>query len=123
MEIVGIASLKDDADLSMLGMGIYYDTSLINELREESKDAEIVKAQLANPKINVLTGKEFGEENNDKGSNFSNLFTVDSAALSNAFQFDSSKLKIDTSSLQNVGDLSKYLNNYGDIDILFEICK
>ena len=117
LEIVGIASLKEGADLSMLGMGIHYDTSLIDELREESKDAEIVKAQLANPKINVLTGKEFGEENNDKGSNFSNLFTVDSNALSNAFQFDSSKLKIDTSSLQNVGDLSKYLNNYGDVDI------
>ena len=26
-------------------------------------------------------------------------------------------MTIDTSSLQNVGDLSKYLNDYGDLDI------
>ena len=117
LKIVGVVSPKGDSDLSILTMGIYYDSSLVDELRHESKDSEIAKAQLKDPEINVLTGKPFGEENKDKGSNFSNLFTVDSNALSNAFQIDPSKMKIDTSSLQNVGDLTKYLNNFGNLDI------
>ncbi len=117
LEIVGVVSLKDDAELSMLSMGIYYDKSLIDELRAEAKNSEIAKAQLATPKVNVLTGKPFGEENDNKGSNFSNLFTVDSNALSNAFKIDPSKMTIDTSSLQNVGDLTNYLNDFGDMDV------
>ena len=117
LKIVGVVSPKKDSDLSMLTMGIYYDTSLIDELRKESKDSKIIQDQLKTPETNVLTGKPFGEENKDKGSNFSNLFSVDSNALANAFQIDPSKMTIDTSSLQNVGDLSKYLNDYGDLDI------
>ena len=52
-----------------------------------------MKDQLADPSINVFTGKPFGEEDEDEDSfNMESLFTIDGDAIQAAFKFDESAL-------------------------------
>ena len=55
LKIVGIVQPKEGEDIWMLDSGIYYGKDLVEELRDASEDAAIVKAQLADREVNVLT--------------------------------------------------------------------
>ena len=101
LEIVGIVQPKADQDIMMLGSGIYYGKDLVEELREESETAAIVKAQLADREVNVLTGGRFDEEESD--FKMDNLFEIDEDAIRDAFKFDEDKLKFDKDAF---GDMS-----------------
>lgn len=101
LEIVGIVQPKADQDIMMLGSGIYYGKDLVEELREESETATIVKAQLADREVNVLTGERFDEEESD--FKMDNLFEIDEDAIRDAFKFDEDKLKFDKDAF---GDMS-----------------
>ena len=101
LEIVGIVQPKADQDIMMLGSGIYYGKDLVEELREESETAAIVKAQLADREVNVLTGERFDEEESD--FKMDNLFEIDEDAIRDAFKFDEDKLKFDKDAF---GDMS-----------------
>ena len=51
----------------------------------------------------MLTGEPFDTEQQDKSSlDFSSLFSVDTDALKDAFQFDASKLQFDLSGAFNL---------------------
>ena len=58
--------------------------------------SDIVKQQLANPDVDVFTGKTFDElaDESKRGMDLSSVFSVDEAALKNAFSFDSSALSL-----------------------------
>ena len=101
LEIVGIVQPKADQDIMMLGSGIYYGKDLVEELREEAENAAIVKAQLADREVNVLTGERFDEEESD--FKMDNLFSIDEDAIREAFKFDEDKLKFDKDAF---GDMS-----------------
>ncbi len=101
LEIVGIVQPKADQDIMMLGSGIYYGKDLVEELREEAETAAIVKAQLADREVNVLTGERFDEEESD--FKMDNLFEIDEDAIRDAFKFDEDKLKFDKDAF---GDMS-----------------
>ena len=101
LKIVGIVQPKADQDIMMLGSGIYYGKDLVEELREESETAAIVKAQLADREVNVLTGERFDEEESD--FKMDNLFEIDEDAIRDAFKFDEDKLKFDKDAF---GDMS-----------------
>ena len=93
LTIVGIVQPKPDQDIMMLGSGIYYGKNLVEELREEAEGAAIVKAQLKDREVNVLTGVRFDEEESD--FDMENLFSIDEDAIKDAFKFDEDKLKFD----------------------------
>lgn len=59
LKITGIIRPKDDADVAMLSSGIGYTKLLTQHVIEKAKDSEVVKAQLANPDVDVLTGLPF----------------------------------------------------------------
>ena len=101
LKVVGIVQPKADQDIMMLGSGIYYGKDLVEELREESETAAIVKAQLADREVNVLTGERFDEEESD--FKMDNLFEIDEDAIRDAFKFDEDKLKFDKDAF---GDMS-----------------
>ena len=101
LEIVGIVQPKADQDIMMLSSGIYYGKDLVEELREEAENAAIVKAQLADREVNVLTGERFDEEESD--FKMDNLFSIDEDAIREAFKFDEDKLKFDKDAF---GDMS-----------------
>ena len=101
LKIVGIVQPKPDEDIMMLDAGIYYGSHLVEELREEAEGSDIVKAQLADREVNVLTGERFDEEESD--FDMSKLFSIDENAIQNAFKFDEDKLVIDEDAF---GDMS-----------------
>lgn len=89
LEIVGVIQAKEGVKITMLQSDIYYPHELLDHLLDVSENSEIVKAQRANKKINVLTDKEFGEEG-DSGFDMGSMFSFDASAMQNAFQFDAS---------------------------------
>ncbi|MBR3280098.1 MAG: ABC transporter ATP-binding protein/permease [Lachnospiraceae bacterium] len=101
LKIVGIVQPKEGEDIWMLDSGIYYGKDLVEELRESAENADIVKAQLADREVNVLTGIRFDEEESD--FDMSNLFSIDENKVQNAFKFDESKITIDEEAF---GDMS-----------------
>lgn len=59
LEITGIIRPKADADVAMLSSGIGYTKLLTEHVIKKAEDSEVVKAQKANTKIDVLTGLPF----------------------------------------------------------------
>jgi ABC-type lipoprotein export system ATPase subunit/ABC-type lipoprotein release transport system permease subunit len=101
LKIVGIIQPKENQDILMLNSGIYYGKDLKEELRAKAEDAAIVKKQLANREVNVLTGERFDEQESD--FKMDDLFSIDEDAIRDAFKFDEDKLKFDKDAF---GDMS-----------------
>lgn len=101
LKIVGIVQPKPGEDIWMLDSGIYYGSELVEELRQSAADSDIVKAQLADREVNVLTGERFDEEESD--FDMSKLFSIDEDAIQDAFKFDEDKLSFDEDAF---GDMS-----------------
>jgi len=93
LNIVGIAEANPSATATMLRPGLYYPASLITHLMNQATSSSIVKAQLANPGVNVFSGKTFAEEAQSSSLDnfdFSSLINVDQQALSQMFSVDMS---------------------------------
>lgn len=93
LKIVGVVQPKESTNASMLAMGIYYPYSLATSAIKDASNSQIVKAQLENKNINVITGQSFNDQS-QKSFDLSSMFQVDNNALKNAFQFDTSKINI-----------------------------
>ncbi|MBE6674967.1 MAG: ABC transporter ATP-binding protein/permease [Ruminococcaceae bacterium] len=59
LKVSGIIRLKDTVDQGMMKGAIGYTSLLTKHIISEAVNSEVVKAQLANPGIDVLTGKPF----------------------------------------------------------------
>ena len=108
INIVGVVKPKEDANIQMLSSGVYYSSDLVDHIIQYASNSEIVKKQLEQPDKNIFTGKAFGEETSELDTE--HLFTVDEAALANAFKMDSSKINIDLSKYLDVSSLSSSVN-------------
>lgn len=102
LTISGIVQPAAGVTATALTPGLYYTPSLTTHLIEQAGETEVVKAQLANPKMNIFTGRTFAEEADSQGEgamDMSKLFSIDEDAIAAAFQFDESMLSIDPSVL------------------------
>ena len=103
LTIVGIVQPVEGATASMLTAGICYTPELTKHVIEKAASSEIVKQQLADEKINVFTGEEFGEEDNENSKfDMESLFSINADALQEAFQVDLSGFNMDLSSLSGL---------------------
>ena len=75
--------------------------SLVNHVIENAKNSKIVQDQLANPEVNVFTGKRFDDVSNDSSFDMNSLVEVDPNAIKSAFKIDQSKIKVDFGDLNN----------------------
>ncbi len=62
VSIVGILRVNEEATSEVLSEGIGYLPNLTNHVLDLAKDSDIVKAQVASPLENVLTGQAFNEQ-------------------------------------------------------------
>ena len=102
LKIVGVVQPKEGATAAMLQAGIYYPVSLTNYVVENAANSEIVKAQIAQPEINVFTGKRFDDTSSNNDFDMNSLIEVDANAIRSAFKIDQSKLQIDFGNLNNI---------------------
>lgn len=94
LRIVGVVQPDPAAKSAALTQGIAYTHDLSIALMDRAASSDIVKQQLDAPDTDVFTGKSFDtlQEEAKEGVDLANLFTVDQAAIANAFHFDQSKL-------------------------------
>ena len=103
LTIVGIVQPVEGATASMLTAGICYTPELTRHVIEKAASSEIVKQQLADEKINVFTGEEFGKEDNENSKfDMESLFSINADALQEAFQVDLSGFNMNLSSLSGL---------------------
>ena len=114
LTIVGIVQPVEDASASILTSGIGYTHALTDYVIEQAAGSEIVRQQMADPTVNVFTSEEFGAEDGSSSFDLASIFSVDTDALENAFQFDASALNFDLSGAFDLSsgsfDLSTMLN-------------
>ena len=103
LTIVGIVQPVEGATASMLTAGICYTPELTKHVIEKAASSEIVKQQLADEKINVFTGEEFGKKTMRTVSlTLESLFSINVGCLQEAFQVDLSGFNMDLSSLSGL---------------------
>ena len=95
LHVVGVVRPNESTDAKALSAGIAYTPGLTEELMNRAADSAIVQQQLADPEVDVFTGKSFStlQEEARQGVDLGSLFTVDEEALSSAFSFDTSGLE------------------------------
>lgn len=108
LKVVGVAKPKND--LLVGSSGVAYLPELVTHIIEKSSDTEIVKKQLENPTMDILSNKEFGSNENNFNLSFSDLVTIDESKLGQAFRSN-----IDQTAVSAV--TSEYMENIAnDVD-------
>ena len=92
LHVVGVVCPNESSDAKALSAGIAYTPELTLELMDRAANSQIVQQQLADPEVDVFTGKSFDtlQEEARQGVDLESLFTVDEAQLRSAFSFDTS---------------------------------
>ena len=119
LTIVGIVQPKENATSTMLNPGICYTASLTKNIIETAGNSTIVQEQLANPEIDVFTGKRFDDTGDESSFDMNSLIEVDTNAIQSAFKIAQSKIKVDFGNLNNIlsqnslptFDINDILNN------------
>lgn len=104
LTIVGVVQPRADASSTILPIGVAYTHALTYYAIDHAAESEVVKQQLADPEVNVLTGERFDADQRETDLDISSLFSVDTDMLKDAFQFDASKLQFDLSSAFDLQD-------------------
>ena len=104
LTIVGVVQPRADASSTILPIGVAYTHALTYYAIDHAAESEVVKQQLADPEVNVLTGERFDADQSKTDFDISSLFSVDTDALKDAFQFDASKLQFDLSGAFDLQD-------------------
>lgn len=111
--IVGVVQPSPDAAAAMLSPGIGYPASLTKYVIEQAEESAIVQEQMAQPQLNVLAGKPFGDDEQNS-FDMSTLFSINEEALQEAFGFDQDALDIDMSGYLDRNSGSLNLENIVD---------
>ena len=104
LTIVGVVQPRADASSTILPIGVAYTHALTNYAIDHAAESEVVKQQLADPEVNVLTGERFDADQRETDLDISSLFSVDTDMLKDSFQFDASKLQFDLSGAFDLQD-------------------
>ncbi len=114
LTIVGVVQPRADASSTILPIGVAYTHALTYYAIDHAAESEVVKQQLADPEVNVLTGERFDADQNETDFDISSLFSVDTDMLKDAFRFDASKLQFDLSGAFDLQDGSFDLSSILD---------
>ena len=106
LKIVGIVSPKEGTTTMALNPGVNYTSSLIDYIIEYSKETEVVKKQLANPEIDVLSGKRFDAKTNNFNFEFKDLVKVDNKKLQSAFNISISQSDLEKQTKKYMEEIS-----------------
>ena len=106
LKIVGIVSPKEGTTTMALNPGVNYTSSLIDYIIEYSKEAEVVKKQLAKPELDVLSGKRFDAKTNNFNFEFKDLVKVDNKKLQSAFNISISQSDLEKQTKKYMEEIS-----------------
>ena len=81
LTIVGVVQPRADASSTILPIGVAYTHALTYYAIDHAAESEVVKQQLADPEVNVLTGERFDADQREPDLDISSLFSVDLSDL------------------------------------------
>ena len=110
LKIVGIITAKEGVTSAALNPGVSYTSKLVDYIIDYSANTDIVKKQLANEEIDVLSGKRFDEKNNNLGLDFKDLISVDKNKLKNAFNIKISQNDIQDQTQGYMGEIANSIS-------------
>ena len=102
LKIVGIVTLKEGVTAGSLNPGVLYTSDLIKHIIEYSGNSNLVKKQLENDEVDVLSNTRFDSPKSNLNLNFEDLVSVDSSKLESAFN-----VKVDQNQIQK--ETEKYM--------------
>ena len=105
MRVVGVVRPNEDNLSPILVQGICYPASITEHLIELAKDTDVVKAQQADPKTDILTGKPFGEKDDSSKLDLAGLFSIDQKAIDKLFDpksLDISDMELSSMDLSDI---------------------
>ena len=95
LKIVGVVTTKEGVTSAALNPGVAYTSQLIDHIMEYSAKTDIVKKQLEDEDVDVISGSRFDQKKNDLNLDFKDLIAIDTKKLQSAFN-----IKIDQKQLQ-----------------------
>ncbi len=109
LTVVGIVCPKEGVSTMTLSSGIAYTADLTRWVVQDAEESAIVASQLANPNVDVFTGKEFGSEEEGSELSFEDMISIDGEKITNSFGMNISTDAI-MSLVQNyLGDMADAL--------------
>ena len=98
LKIVGIVAPKEGVRTATLNPGVAYTSKLVDHIIDYSKNTDLVKRQLQNEEVDVLSGNRFDEKNKKSKLDFKDIISIDTDMLSSAFgmNIDQDKLQEET---------------------------
>ena len=111
LKIVGIVTAKEGVNSMALMPGVSYTSKLVDYIIDNSKKSDIVKKQLKDKKIDVLSGNKFDDnKKNNLGLDFSNLISVDSKKLKDAFNINIDQKDVEKKTKQYMNDIANSIS-------------
>ena len=95
LKIVGVVAPKEGTSAMSLNPGVSYTSGLIEYIIDYASKTDIVKKQIENEEVDVLSGSRFDANKNELKLDFADLVDVDGKKLESAFN-----VKIDQNDLQ-----------------------
>ncbi len=103
LKVVGVVCAKDvNSSSNPLSPGVNYQEELIQKIIDDAYDSEIVQKQLSNKDIDVFSGDNFDEQDNEEDKlNFNDMISIDEDVLKDAFKINISEdsLTIDSNAM------------------------
>ena len=104
LHIVGVATMREG--LFTTTSGVAYLPSLVTHIIEKTSQTDVVRRQLKNPSIDVLSNKEFGSEDNNFNLAFADLVQVDESKLASAIKMDISQEAISAKTAEYLAQIN-----------------
>ncbi len=105
LKVVGVVCAKDiNSSSNPLSPGVNYQEELVQKIIEDAYNSEIVQKQLSNKDIDVFSGNDFDEQDNEEEKlNFNDMISIDEDILKDAFKINISEdsLTIDSNAMAN----------------------
>ncbi|HPW52895.1 MAG TPA: ABC transporter ATP-binding protein/permease [Erysipelotrichaceae bacterium] len=102
LKVVGIVCLKAGTSSMALQPGVNYTKDLTLYVIEKAKQSEIVQGQLANPDIDIFSGKRFDQQDDQKPAiDFNDMIAIDQRVLKSAFKLNIDSSALDADRIQN----------------------
>ena len=114
LKIVGVVAPSENATSETLSSGLWYLPSLEDYIAQRAGESDIVKAQIANPDVDVFTGIRFDSQ----GRTFDDLANSVSASIHAAFS--SIEKELNTALEQTFADIERELSDLA-LDEGFEL--
>ncbi len=110
LKIVGILSPKEGVTSAALNLGVSYTKELVDYIIDYASKSDMVKKQLENEDVDVLSGSRFDEKNKNLGLDFKDFISIDTNMLKNAFNINIDQNKLQKQTEGYMGEIANAIS-------------